>query len=423
MAMASKRKQPPAPLFDQIVFAPDREAVPGARRVISWDEEDEAPYLKAIEEVATMRATLTRRDHHHGSWAELDLSSFGVDPLRMGAESTLLKERWQAARPILLPGLFADFPEEEAQVGLAMAESLLEPGGLSNWLKQRKGPPPSDFAPATPEPTSDERALEKISFERKNGPALWTMSSRLSRVDNDASLRCRVSFGREVDDDASFDRDSHLDVTRLAEFALPGALRIDLDPGLGEILKTLVTDETYLTQHIAYWNAPNGGALMHHDAFAEENNGGQLGVVYTQLSGTTAWLCLSIEDLADRIEDYLEFLGEGGADWVRKALWPERRDLERLQARAHNRAAFLAELATPGCGRFGPLVNYGPDFSSFLADAGHAFFVRAGDSLLMPSHGLANCAMHSVFCASDERTYAISAALRSRSDPNSADNQ
>jgi hypothetical protein len=413
--MASRRKDTPAPLFDEIVFSPDREMVPGSRRVVSFDQQDEEDYLKAIEEVASLKVQLRRRDHDHGAWAELDLTASGINPLRHAPDPALLAERWNAARPILLPGLFADIPTEIGDEGLALGARLTEPDGLKRWLESQRGLLPAEFGLLSRGHSDDPRCIEKRAFKHTGETAPWLMSTRLSDSPDDASVRLRVSFGREVEDDASSDQEAHLTVTRLAESLLPGALRIDLDRELLGKVNDLTEGETYLTQHIGYWNAPNGGALMHHDAFDEPDNGGQRGVVYTQLAGTTAWLALSIEDLADRLVDYCEFLDQGGAEWVRKAIWPDRRDFERAMARTHNRRAFLKELALPGCGKFAGLVNLGPDFTSFLADAGHAFFLRAGDSLLMPSHGLDRCLMHSVFCASDTPTYAISAALRTRS--------
>jgi hypothetical protein len=411
--MSAKRKAPPASLFDQIVFAPDREHVPGARPVVSFEEEDEPEFLKAVEEFAVQRAVLTRRGREHGAWAELDLVPLGLpDPREQVLAPELAQERWEAARPLLLPRLLTEVPAGEIEAGLALGRQLAEPDGLRSWITEASGRLPAELSSAVEEPVDDERTLEKLCFTATDGQALWLKSGRLSTFEGDASMRLRVSFGREVHDDASCDEPSQRAVAGLAEAILPGALRLDLEPRLSDILRQLTGTEPLLTQHIGYWNAPGGGALMHHDAFGEDQSGGQLAVAYAQLSGATLWLALSIEDLAARLEDYVEFLEEGGADWLRKELWPNRRDLDRLRARMNDRHAFLTELATPGCGLFGPLVNRGPEFTAFLADAGHALFLSPGDVLLMPSHGLSRCVMHSIFCADTRPTYAISAAVR-----------
>ena len=411
--MPPKRPDPAPSLFDEIVFAPDRERIPGARPVVSFSEEDEPDFLAALEAYARDRAVLQRRGHDHGAWAELDLAPSGLgDPRREELDPELARERWSAARPILLPRCVAELPAAEVEAGLGLGRELLEPQGLARWAEGLGARMPARCEPPPGFGETDERTLERLFFDSSAGPPTWLMSGRLSTFEGEDSVRLRASFGREVEDDASTDEDAHRAVSALAEAALPGALRLDLQPRLLDTLRQLTGGETFLTQHIGYWNAPGGGALMHHDAFGEADSGGQLGVAYAQLSGTTCWLALSIEDLADRLADYAEFLDEGGAEWLRKELWPERRDLDRLRARMNDRRAFLRELASPGCGQFGPLVQRGPEFTAFLADAGHGLFVRPGDVLLLPSHGLERCALHSVFCADERTTYAISAAIR-----------
>ena len=157
---------------------------------------------------------------------------------------------------------------------------------------------------------------------------------------------------------------------------------------VAESLERFLGQRSFLTQHIAYWNAPDGGALFHHDAFAEEVSGGQRGVVYAQFSGATLWLSLSVEQLATRTRELGELLLAGPLSVIAR------------------------ELALPACGRLAPVVNQGPEFTALLADAGHAFLVEPGDVVLLPNHGYKRTAMHSVFCASDEPGYALSMAVR-----------
>ena len=71
-----------------------------------------------------------------------------------------------------------------------------------------------------------------------------------------------------------------------------------------------------------------------------------------------------------------------------------------------------SELALPGCGRLAALVNRGPEFTAFLADAGHAAFLEAGDAIYLPNHGLERTAMHSVFHAGSHTGLGLSLALR-----------
>jgi hypothetical protein len=62
-------------------------------------------------------------------------------------------------------------------------------------------------------------------------------------------------------------------------------------------------------------------------------------------------------------------------------------------------------------------VNRGPEFTAWLADAGHAALLAPGDAILLPNHGLRRTAMHSVFCADDDVSYGLSLAIRSDREP------
>ena len=404
---SKKKAAARSPLFDELVFAPDRDQVPGARTVLSFDEGDDEEFLASVRGVSVREVSLRRRGHAHGSWAELDLGASGVDPRRLGADAGLRAARWREARPCLLPGIAAELATLAGPAGLELYHALREPAGLVGRLQSHGLGALGELE------CPDERDLAKLGGGAANEP--WVKLSRLSTYEADESLRLRVSFGEEVVDDAARDPAAQAAVRELAERLLPGAAELRAAEPIRDVIESLAGTGAALTQHIAYWNAPEGGALFHHDSFDEPTEGRQLGVLYVQLAGATAWLALSIEDLAQRVLEFTEALEAGEAEWVRRALWPDRRDFERVLARSRNPAALIEELATPGCGRFGPLVNQGPDFTCFLADAGHGFFVEAGDALLLPNESLGRTAMHSVFCASPEVTYALSMGLRDAS--------
>jgi hypothetical protein len=135
-------------------------------------------------------------------------------------------------------------------------------------------------------------------------------------------------------------------------------------------------------------------------------------VCYLQLSGRTAWLALSIEDLAVRVREFVECLAEGELPWVSAQLFPNEALRKRIEALVQVDDELVRELGLPGCGRFAALVNRGPEFTAWLADAGHAAVLSPGDAILLPNHGLARTAMHSVFCASEDTGYALSLAIR-----------
>jgi hypothetical protein len=194
---------------------------------------------------------------------------------------------------------------------------------------------------------------------------------------------------------------------------LPAAGALAAHAPLRALIEGLAGEPALLTQAIGYWNAPEGGALFHHDAFHEDGRAtGQLGVCYVQLTGSTFWLALSTQDLAERVREFLELLGAGELGWVRTRLAPAARDFRVLEALAADGEALARELGLPGCGRLAALVNHGPEFSALLADAGHALRLDPGDALLLPNHGPACTAMHSVFCAGEETGYGLSLAIR-----------
>ena len=104
--------------------------------------------------------------------------------------------------------------------------------------------------------------------------------------------------------------------------------------------------------------------------------------------------------------------GQGELPWLEQALFRGERGKALMRKILKGGRFVYAELEKPGCGKLGRLVNRGPEFTSLLADAGHAFLMRPGDVLVMPNHGLGHTCMHSVWCASDEPAYSLSLALR-----------
>jgi hypothetical protein len=345
----------------------------------------------------------------------------------------LLVNRWHACRPIVLPGFVKPFLAEfAADIALREAnrEELSEPGGLRRFLAERAGDLEPAFAVLAKRATlfDPERDVERVLLESfaPNGQGrkiedLWLKAAWLSTHDSDASLRLRFSFGSERADDASRDILRQRVIGDLAARLLPETAVITEHPALVPLLEKCTGEAVLFTQHIAYWNAKSGGALFHHDAFAEDalEDGAwrQFGVCYAQLTGATAWLALSIEDLASRVLEFVEALDDGDMPWVRAQLCEGARPpisggWERLLELARDPRACANEIALPGQGALGPLLNRGPEFTSFLADAGHAHVLEAGDVILLPNRGLHATCMHSVFCASEETGYSLSLAIR-----------
>jgi len=405
-------------LFADLLGAPDRDHCPGAAPVLSVSGQEDKGFTRALRTLARERLVLSRRGQFHGEYAVLA-------PAGSASALAVSASRWLAARPVALPGcartLVAE-AREELRDAERLHDELAESGTLRRFVEQRLAGSSESFELLARTQSLDdpERDLERVYLTSppptprgRKVQDLWLKSAWLSTFDEDRSLRLRVSFGREREDDASDDLLRQRLVARLAAAVLPCASAVAQHAELRGRIEGLIGEPALLTQAIAYWNAPEGGALFHHDAFHEDGRDtGQLGVCYVQLSGATFWLALSTQDLALRVREFVEALVDDELPWVRARLAPSARDLEALQRLAADEERLVRELGLPGCGRLAALVNHGPEFSALLADAGHALLLHAGDALLLPNHGPDCTALHSVFCASEETGYSLSLAIR-----------
>jgi hypothetical protein len=392
-----------ASLLADILLARDRDRIPGARAVVSVRDDEEPSFLTEVQRRAHEIHTLSRRGYFHGRLAELaEVPAATGDPAA----------RWRAARPIVRPGAARSIARVlDARAVRGLFARLQAPQGLRSLVRARARELSPRFRarPGPAELFDPERGLARVGIEARGGPDdLWLKSARLSLSALDRSVRLRASFGHEVEDDASHDEERHRLVAELARRIVPGARELARLRVVRDEVATLVGRPVYFTQHIGYWNAPEGGALFHHDAFDEPAAGRQRGVVFSQLVGRTVWLALSIGDLAARVREFLGWIAEGELSWIRAEL----EHYPRLVRLARERRALVAELARPGCGEFGPIVDRGPEFTALLADAGHALVLHEGDVLYLPNHGLSRTAMHSVFNASSEPSYGLSVAIR-----------
>lgn len=404
--------------LEELILAADRDHCPPAHGIVSMHGDEDSGWQREAERIRTAQIELSRRGQWHGEFLEFDPALTALPPARLEGGSKLLHERWQAASPIVLPGTLSplvDRNRDAIRRAFEWFDALPEPGGLRRLLEEDLDDAwelgAQDDALADP-----ERDIERITVSRAHArrrARTWIKSGWLSTHPDDASLRVRVAFGEEGRDDAAPDLSANRLVAELASAALPCAAELRAEQHLCSWIEALSGEPLLFTQDIAYWNAPEGGALFHHDAFAEDGSLGQLGVCYAQLAGETFWLALSTGSLVQRVREFTEALEEGALPWVRQQLWPMEAAWRRHLQLVHDERALVRELALPGQGVLGPLVNRGPEFSAFLADAGHAWLLRAGDVILLPNHGLESTCMHSVFCASDEPTYALSLAIRS----------
>ena len=403
-----------------LLDAPDRDRCPGARPVVSVHEEDDPAFIAEVNERCVGAPSLQRRGVHHGDWAELhdQHAFFPKDPL------PVLAQRWEDARPIVLHDVLDEDVLDAVETD-GHLDDLRSPGGLQRLLARRASALSPEFVVEgrrTPA-VEDDRDVEGVGLSWR-APAgrptrgegryddLWAKTQRLSLHPDDASLRLRLSFGAEVQDDASRDLGRHRAVSELANRLLPEVAALAADRELLGLVGEWIRGKPLLTQAIAYWNAPNGGARFHHDAFDEPSSGRQRGVLYAQLTGATAWIAVSTDDLVRRAAEFLELLEDGEFPWVVEGLGGTGASLERWRRVLSDPARARAELAAPGGGELGQLIDQGPEFTSLLADAGHGYVLSAGDVILLPNHGFEQTCMHSVFCAGDEAGFSLSLAIR-----------
>ena len=421
-------------LFRDIVLSPDRDSIPGARPMVSFRDDDEASYLTELQRRSRARYRLKRRGVDHGQVAELSPDGLVPTGVRRRRREAQARERWFAARPLLLTLASGELASLAGR-SESLYRRLRAPEGLATWLADRLGAP-FEVDGAQAELFDPERDLERVLVRHsaaQERDELWLKSGRLSTFPEDHSLRLRVSFGREGDDDDSRDERRQRLTAELGRALVPGFSLLEGWDELRETLTGFVGEPVFYAQPIGYWNAPQGGARFHHDAFHEpatppssppeiENDSGspragQRGVVFLQLSGRTLWLALSNQDLALRVREYVRWLSETDLSALRSELFPAPEAFKACEALAEDPRRALEEIARPDCGRFEPIVNRGADFTPLLVDAGHAVVLRPGEALVLPNHGPERTAMHSVFCASEELTYGLSVGIRADANP------
>lgn len=397
-------------LLQELLEDPDRDTFHGAAPVVSYDpDQDEPGFLEGISNDALNKTRLIRRGNDHGHYAILadqpanDEEEERVDPVL---------KRWRSARPTVLRDSLKHLTHH-ADAGIELFERLSDPADLRPWISEAELPE-GLTANSQDDPIEDsERDLKKISFDdpRSEEGRAWLKLAKLSNHPDDDSLRLRIGFGRERSDDASPILDRQRLISALGRSLLPGMDDLCADAQLASKLSKLLRGPALLTQPLAYWNRPGGGALFHHDAFGENSPNGQRGVLYAQVTGETFWLALSINDLAARVREITEAMTLGELPELREHLYPED-GMQPLLPILADEDLLREELGMPGCGRFASLVNYGPAFTAWLADSGHACVLGPGDAILLPNHGVHHTCMHSVFCVSDHTTYALSVAVR-----------
>ena len=330
------------------------------------------------------------------------------------------RRRWRAARPILLPGFVVHaipaYLQDIARSNELML-AVLSGANCEEFFLQEPyaGRLDSRFELLSATYNEgDPQEIVKVEFDAvRDGDIiaenLWVKLSWLSYAERDASLRFRFSFGLEDYEDVAADPERQGFAASLAEALFPESAIISADSRLRDFLRDLLhTEDLMYVERIVYFNAPEGGAQFHHDV-----ERGHLGVVYAQLSGRTAWLALSTEQLLDAIRD---FVTDPAAEKAMAKTIKSRKTRTALMEIAPDRSRLSEYLNKRDCDPLEQLMNRTPAFSRHLIDRGHAYILNPGDIILLPQHDAAHCSWHAVYSLDDVPGEALSFAVRRTAD-------
>lgn len=296
--------------------------------------------------------------------------------------------RWRAGEAVFLPGVLGRAPQQaEAEVtaSLRMFDRLRRGGRLLDELERRLATDDDLRYAGSTVDKADAREIERVFVDA--APAgeveatdLWAMLAWIAHDDSDRSLRIRFSAGADRLEDWMQASDLTAGwVDQFASRAFPECLSILTCAPLRRTLDALLARPYRMSERILYNNAPDGGAVFHHDA-----EPGQLGVCFSQLEGHTAWLSLNKRRLARLL------VKAGHAVDERRAMAAlDQGDDQKLWRLLNRDAGFTAELAARSA----------------------LFVLHAGDSILLPSHGIDDVAWHSVLALGDRPSLAHSYGL------------
>ncbi|MCC6407783.1 MAG: hypothetical protein IT453_11495 [Planctomycetes bacterium] len=334
-----------------------------------------------------------------------------------------LERRWRTDRPLILRGLLAPKLAKHRAAALrsvAFFDRVRAGATLQDEVWKRLAGS-REFEPAGASvDLGDTREIEKVFAHRRAVPgatgASGTSAKRgqpakksrrialdlygklcwISVDERDVSLRVRFSFGSETLMEWFDDPTRAVHADAFAKAVFPECAVLDENRELLELVTRLTGREIRLSERIVYNNAPGGGAIFHHDA-----EPWQLGVVYGQLVGETAWFALPKRELAELVPAF--------------AKTPRAKKSFGTPARA------LRALDREDADDLARVLNETPALARVLVERGHFFRLTAGDAILMPSHGLDDVCWHAVIALgktpSLAHSYGIFSARRRPDDP------
>ncbi|MDQ6991927.1 MAG: hypothetical protein Q9M31_00495 [Mariprofundus sp.] len=342
-----------------------------------------------------------------------DLGWVKVDKQLPMADSAAILACWKQDQAVLLPSMINTLPFQSAieqshhlMQQLLETEELLPLFDTEPYLSRLQQLP----LLASSAEEHDKQGIEKLYFdaESKEGEliaeGLWCKASWLSFHDDDASLRFRFSFGMEGFEDVAADPLKQQWAGTLCDALFPESAAITNDSSLLPLLTELLEGEPAFVERIVYFNAPNGGAQMHHDV-----ERGHAGVVYAQLTGATFWLALAKPLLIDEL---ILFAADSNNNDAIQAVLPDEKERTALSTLLQDRAALAEYMDEPDHELLEALMDRCPDFNGYLCKRGYGYILQAGDLLLLPQRDLDHCVWHAVTCLGDQPGEALSFALR-----------
>jgi hypothetical protein len=313
------------------------------------------------------------------------------------------RERFAADRPVLLEGALLPFSEEVRRAAAEASRffsAARRGGGVADFVRARLADRRDFDLVGSSTDAFDAREIEKFYVHERAGGRrvakdLYAKLSWISENEDDGSLRVRFSFGSETLGDWTRDRRRATAADRFAEVVFPEGRALARNAAIRRFVEACVKTEVRFSERIVYSNAPNGGAEFHHDAEPR-----QLGVLYGQFRGETAWLALPKRELAEALASF------GAKGRLRAALATPKAALRALDDQ--NDAALRR------------LLDATPRFTRALVERGALIRLRAGDALLLPSSGFDACCWHAVFALGAAPSLAHSYgifALKGRASP------
>ena len=293
--------------------------------------------------------------------------------------------RWRDGEAVFLPGILGKGPRRHAaqiEATLRMFDRCRRGARFLDEVERRlRDDNDLRYAGSTVD-KSDPREIERVFIDAEpDGQVvatdLWAKLTWIANDQSDPSLRIRFSHGKEQIEEWMCGTNLSAGWVDILAFRMfPECMAVLRCKPLLQRLGQLLQRPYRLSERIVYNNAPDGGAVFHHDA-----EPGQLGVVFSQLEGQTAWLALSKRRLAD-------LLVRRGA-----AKTP-------LQA--------MARLDGGDDRPLWRLLNRDAEFTGHLAARGALFALQPGDAILLPSHGIDDVTWHSVIALGERPSLAHS---------------